>query len=105
MRNIHIQFQRGHLQQGQRASRDVLRQIAHPLEIGIDLQNRRQEPQVARHRLLQHQQPRAELIHFLLHTVDGRLPIEHHLRQTLVTVDKRAHAAVDGRFDHPTHLQ
>ena len=85
-RNIDWQFRGGKLDHVQHALRDIDRLVAHALEVGVNFQDRENEPQVDGHRLLHGQKIDGKLVHFALSAVDGVLVVEHALAQSGVAL-------------------
>ena len=85
--------------------RDIDRQVAHALQVGVDLERGDDQTQIRGHGLLQGEQVHGELVNFDLDPVDPRLVAEHLVRGALVFVYDRADAALDGGFHQRAHLQ
>ncbi len=91
--------------QRKRALGDVHREIAHALQVGVDLERRGEEAQVARHGLLQGQQADRQVVDLHLHLVDAGFVAEDLLGQLLGPALTSADAAMDGGFHQRAHLQ
>ncbi len=68
---------------------DVDRQVAHPLEIGVDLDRRDNRPEVGRHRLVERQQREAAVVDLDVQLVDRLVADEHPVDQVVVALDER----------------
>ena len=86
---------------------DVDRQIADPLEVGVDLDRRDDGAQVGRHRLVQRQQREAAAVDLDVQLVDRPVAAQHPLDQRRVAVDqpldREAHALLRqaAHFEQP----
>jgi hypothetical protein len=87
------------------AAGDVHRMIAHALQVGGDLERRRDEPQVARQRLLQRQELDAALLDVDLHAVDRGVVAEHLLGQRGITARKGFQRLADDGLGAAAHEQ
>ena len=84
---------------------DVHREVAHALQVGIDLQRGDDQAQVGRHGLLQGEQVDGELVDLDLDRVDARFVAKYFFGGAAVLLNHGADAALDGRFDQRAHLQ
>ena len=75
---------------------DVHRQVADPLQVGVDLHGRDDDAQVGGHRLMQGQQLEAAIVHFHVQVVDRLVAGQHGVERRVVAVHHPAH-----RFAHP----
>ena len=67
---------------------DVLGEVAHPLQVVVDLQGGDDKPQVGRHGLVEGEDLQALLFHLHFHAVDVFVAGHHPLGQRGVTVDE-----------------
>jgi hypothetical protein len=81
------------------ALRDVHGHVSHPLEIGDDLQGRRDEPEVRGGGLSQGQQVQTEVIDRQLAGVHLRVRRDDPARQIGVAIPERSHRRSDHFFD------
>jgi hypothetical protein len=74
---------------------DVHRQVAHSLEVGVDLDRRHDLPQVGGHRLVQRQQAEAAVVDLDVQLVDRLVAAQHQVDERRVArdepLDRRAH--------------
>ena len=75
---------------------DVHRQVADPLEVGVDLDRGDDHAQVGGHRLVQRQQLEAAVVHLHVQVVDRLVAGDHRVERGEVAVHQAAH-----RFAHP----
>ncbi len=78
---------------------DVFGQIAHPLQIVVDLQHGHDEPQIGGHRLIEGQNLEALFLDLDLHAVDLGVVGDHLLGHHGVAIDQRGDRLGDGLFD------
>ncbi len=88
-----------------RALADVARHVPRPFQVGIDLQSRGDQAQVARRRLVQRQQAQAHLVDLDVHAVDDVVALDDPLRLHCIAIHQGPHGVVDLLLDEPTHLQ
>ncbi len=84
-------LQLGRVSHGERAIRHVLGQVADPLEVVVDLEDRHDEPQVARHRLVEGEHLEALLLQFDLEAVHDVVRVEDAPGQRHIALGHRAH--------------
>ena len=80
------------------ALRDVHGVVAHPFEVARDLDRAHEEAQVARHRLLQGEQPDRALLDVQLEEVDLAVAADHGVGLRGVMAQQRVHREVDERL-------
>ena len=80
-------------------------EVAHALEVVIDLDGRSEEPQVAGHGLLQGEQARRHVVYFDLHDIDAIFILKHPLAQLTVERRQRRHTRRDGGLNQPAHFE
>ena len=85
--------------------RDVVGQIAHPFQLGRDLHRRRDEPEIARSRLLQRQQANAHVIDVHIESIDVPIVLNDPLRQVRIPIHQRLHGTLDLLFNDRPHAQ
>ena len=105
MWNIHQRLELRPGQQGYGALGDIDREIAHPFEIAVDLDGCGEEPQVARHRLMQREQSGGEFVDLDIELVDALFGLPDIDHQGIVAIYKRADTVVDRRLDQTAHLE
>ena len=91
--------------QGQGALGDVDGQIAHALQVVVDLDDGGDESQVARHGLEQGQHAGGQLVDLNLLLVDQRLVPHHLLGLVFVAIHQRQNAVVDRGLDQAAHFE
>ena len=85
--------------------RDVHGQIAHAFQIAVDLDGGGEKAQIARHGLMQGQQPGGEFVDLDIELVDALFGLPDVDHQGVVALDQRADAVVDGGLDQTAHFQ
>jgi hypothetical protein len=85
--------------------RDVYRVIAHPLEVVGDLHRHRDQPQVARERLLQREQVDAGVIDLHLQRIELPVGQDHRIRLRRVALAQRLHRRAHLLLGEGRHLQ
>src|SRR5579862_4462491 len=103
--NVYHWFNHRFRKQRNRPLRDADRQIAHPLQIGVDLQRRDDESQIRRHGLLGRQQIDGELIDLDLDRIDALLVLKDLLGGATVLLRNCGDAALYRSLDQRSHLQ
>lgn len=92
-------------QQRKRTLCQIDRQISHALQIAVDLDRRGEETQIARHRLVQGEQPCGHLVDFDVEIVDTFLGLPDTAAQPVVAFHQRANAVVDGSLHQAAHFE
>ena len=85
--------------------RDVDRQVADPLEVGVDLDRRDDRPQVDGHRLVQRQQLEAAAVDLDVQLVDRPVAGQHPVDHGGVAFDQPLDRRADPVLGQPAHLE
>src|SRR6266700_6044119 len=105
MRNIDDRVQDGLVHQGERPLRDIYGEIAHALEVAVDLDRRGYKAQVSRDRLVESKKPGGLLVDLDLHLIDAGLVLQDEIGLVLILFDQCQDAAVDRRLYQPGHCK
>jgi hypothetical protein len=90
---------------GTSISGNALGVVAHPLQVGDDVQHRRDRSQVARHRLLGGDQRQRALLDLEALAIDQRVVGDHPLRSGTVALIQRYHRTIDRLVHHAGQQQ
>ena len=101
--DIDVGLELGFLGQFQRPLADILREVAHSLQIGRDLHRGGDEPQIARGGLAQGQEPDALLVDLHVVGIDLVIGLDHALGQVGVALHQRLDGVGHLRFDERPH--
>ncbi len=104
-RNIHRQLGHGHLLHAAHPVADRLGRVAHPLQVGIDLDHAQNEAQIDGHGLLHRQQIERRLVDLALQTVDGHLAAADQVADRKIAHTISLNGALDGLLGQPRHHQ
>ena len=84
---------------------DILGQVAHPLQIVVDLQRGDDEPQIVGHRLIEGQDFQALFLDLDLHAIDHRVVGDHLLGHHRVAIDESRDGVGDRLFDQRADVE
>ena len=85
--------------------RDVDGQVAHPLEVGVDLDRGHDRPQVRRHRLVQRQQLQHAVVDLDVELVDRFVAGQDRLDEAEVAVGQALDGMADAFLGQAAHFE
>ena len=96
---------RGSPREADRGASDLLRLVAHALEVGDRLDDRDDEPEIARRGLPERDDPRALLVDLDLEAIDLVVVPDHPLADLAVEFREGGECAGDLLLDEPAHRE